>query len=69
MSNSSKTGNACGPVIACGAACVSFDHEPGEPTSIDLFADAVKRFFKGERRASRTATRNDGVGKPRKAAV
>lgn len=69
MANSIKTRENCGPVIACGAASVSFDHKPGEPTSIDNFAAAVKRLFKGERRVASTSSRKDGVGTPHKAAV
>lgn len=41
----------CGPFIACGAAAVSLDHEPGEPTSIDRFVAAIKNFGKSERPA------------------
>lgn len=49
MTNSKKRNNECGPVIACGAATVSFSHEPGDPTSIDNLIAAIKRFVKEDR--------------------
>ena len=57
MVESKKHKEECGPFIACGAACISFDHEPGQPTSYDRVADTIKRFFNGslfeDRRASK----------------
>ncbi len=44
MASSHNNKSECGAFIACGAACVSFDHEPGEPTSIDKLFAALKRF-------------------------
>ena len=47
-----KNETPCGPAIACGAACVTLDHKPGEPTSIDIAAAAIKRFFTRKRTAA-----------------
>jgi len=49
-----KNETPCGPAIACGAACVTLDHKPGEPTSIDLVAAAIKRLFTRKPAATET---------------
>ena len=54
MTNSQKHSNECGPFIACGAASVSFDHQPGEPTSVENFVAAIKRLFSGKQAKSRS---------------
>ena len=41
-----RKSNSFGPVMTCGAAAISFNHEPGEPTDIDLLFNAIKRFAK-----------------------
>lgn len=48
MTNSLKGANAYGPVLACGAASVSFSHKDGEPTVFDKFFSAVKNRLNGE---------------------
>jgi len=50
MTSTNNRNNGCGPFITCGAAAVSFDHKPGEPTSIDKALAAIKRFMKHETR-------------------
>ena len=40
-----KNETPCGPAIACGAACITLDHKPGDPTSVDIVAAAIKRLF------------------------
>ena len=50
-----KNETPCGPAIACGAACVTLDHKPGEPTSIDLAVTAIKKFFTHKRTTTESA--------------
>ena len=48
MTHKSNRTTECGPFIACGAAAVSFDHKPGDPTSVDRAFSAIKHFLKHE---------------------
>lgn len=44
MKEIKKNVNECGPFIACGAAAVNLNHQPGEPTNIDRLVAAIKGF-------------------------
>lgn len=59
-----KNETPCGPAIACGAAYVTLDHKPGEPTSIDHAVAAIKRFFTHKRTTDSTATQGVTVDRP-----
>ena len=69
MATSKNHKSECAPFICCGAVGVSFDHEPGEPTSIDKFFDAVKHLFSGEHRPAKTAAPQGKVADRRTAAA
>ena len=67
MSKNRKNHSECGPVIACGAAAVSLNHEPGEPTSIDMLVNALKNFARNEHPEKRKTTRRVASVEPKPA--
>lgn len=50
MTTSRNHTNECGAFIACGAAGITINHDPDEPTSIDRIVAAIKSLARRDAR-------------------